>query len=151
MPARLVDALLAFGGWSVDEKLRARMVSAVTVDNPIYWRTARLELKGIIDGVFGGRLQGWCHIIGHAQPVPLELLIDGQAVTEFRADVYREDLKKARIGEGRHGFQLDVGRFRPRDDAVVAVRVKGRDFLLANSGRSFAQMVQMGGGVARAS
>lgn len=136
MPDRLVAALLSFAGLTLDDRRRAELASAVAVENPTYWRVARVEARGFIDAIAGGRLRGWCAIAGVSTPVRLELLIDGRPATEFRAELHRADLERAGIGDGRHGFLLDLGPLALRDDAVLAVRIKDRDFTLHNSGQT---------------
>jgi hypothetical protein len=145
LPGRLVDALGMFAGWSISDSRRARMVEAATTNNSIYWRTTRVQLKGFVDRVSDGRLHGWCHVLGSGEPVHLEVLIDGKVIGDCRADVYRGDLAKAGIGLGRHAFSVDITRFIRDEESTVAVQVKNRDFLLANSGATVRELKAKGG------
>ena len=64
-------------------------------------------LLGRVDLVDTTRICGWAQNI--RQPdvkVRLEILIDGVLVAETLADRYREDLRRAGIGIGEHGFEV---------------------------------------------
>lgn len=65
----------------------------------------------------------------------LELSADGLVVRSFLADAFRQDLLDAGIGNGRHGFFLDVATLGVRPDAVVRITVAGQGLELRNSGQ----------------
>jgi hypothetical protein len=140
LPGRLVDGLAAFCGWQISGTQRARMVEAASVDNPIYWRVTRVEVKGFVDRITDGKLYGWCCVVGSNEPVELELLVDGRIVTGFWAEIWRADLAKAGIGNGRHAFSVDVTPFVRNECSIVAVQIKDRDFLLTNSGQTVKEL-----------
>jgi hypothetical protein len=144
-PRRLVEAISEFVSLQPDERTAARMVAAVAADNPAYRQVARVQLKGFVDRAFNGRLYGWCAVAGRPDPVPLELLLDGRVAARFHADRYREDLEKAGIGSGRHGFELDLSGLPVTQDTVVTVRLRDHDFALAHSGRPLRQLQDHGG------
>ncbi len=141
-PGRLIDALAAFSGWILTDSRRARMINAVTVDNPIYWQVTRIEVKGFIDKIAGGLLCGWCYVVGSDEPVRLQLSLDGRVAAEFNADNYRDDLAKAGIGNGRHAFSVDLAGLEVSEKSVVTVQIKDRDFRLVNSGQTVAHLRQ---------
>ena len=144
-PRRLVKAVSEFAGLQPDERTAARMAAAVAADNPTYRQIARLQLEGFVDRASNGRLYGWCAVAGRPDAAPLELLLDGQVVARFHADRYREDLEKAGIGSGRHGFELDLSGLPVTEDTLVTVRMRDHDFVLAHSGRPLRQLQDNGG------
>jgi glycosyltransferase involved in cell wall biosynthesis len=55
------------------------------------------------------RIEGWClDLDAPDRQVVVGLYVGGELRATARADVFREDLKSAGIGTGRHGFQLDL-------------------------------------------
>lgn len=83
--------------------------------------------------VHNGCCQGWALDTKSASPVDVELFVDGQLVERARADVHRDDLEREGLGDGRHGFAIEMpaalrdGRHhrvetRSRDGRIVAAR-----------------------------
>lgn len=67
------------------------------------------NIKGQIDVVRRGEIQGWLYNatqLGHRSIVAA--VYDGRIVSETIANQMREDLKSAGIGDGQHGFCLDI-------------------------------------------
>lgn len=90
-------------------------------------------LRGSIDTVHNGCCQGWALDTKSASPVDVELFVDGRLVGRARADAHRDDLEREGLGDGRHGFAIEMpaalrdGRHhhmevRSRDGRVVAAR-----------------------------
>jgi hypothetical protein len=64
------------------------------------------RIEGYIDGVQDRRVVGWAWCRSRpADPVEVEIRVDGKAVATVRADRFRPDLAKAGLSEGRHGFE----------------------------------------------
>jgi hypothetical protein len=64
------------------------------------------SLQGFVDGYDDGTLFGWAARPGDARPVTLDIRRDGRSIGTTVAALYREDLKNAGIGDGRHGFEF---------------------------------------------
>lgn len=65
--------------------------------------------EGQIDAVEDGRLLGWAWSPAEpARPVDIEICYDGERIGLATADVYREDLERRRIGDGKHGFVFEL-------------------------------------------
>lgn len=134
-PDDMVDAFIGFCGLPHNQALRRQLIGAVQPNRPAYLLGARRRFEGRIEGVANGRLYGWCRLTGVTEPVALELFADGELLLRFAADVFRQDLRDAGYGEGRHGFFLDLAALRIAADAVVRVRVATHGMELDNSGR----------------
>jgi hypothetical protein len=64
---------------------------------------------GYVDGVRAGRLLGWAHDAQRpGERLALEVILDGRSIGRCVADETREDLIRAGIGDGRHGFTLPL-------------------------------------------
>ena len=64
-------------------------------------------LLGGVDLVDANRVVGWAQNMLQPQtPVRIEIFIDGVVVANALADRYREDLRRAGIGIGEHGFEV---------------------------------------------
>lgn len=68
--------------------------------------------QGFLDGDRNGLFQGWC--FDPTLPgtrLKVEILIDNLKCCEVIADQFRSDLKDAGIGDGAHGFSVDLKRY----------------------------------------
>jgi SAM-dependent methyltransferase len=80
-------------------------------------------LQGYVDACDDGLLSGWASRTGSLDPVSLEVVCEGAIVGTATASLFREDLRAAGIGEGRHGFEFDVPRdIRSRSRYALSVR-----------------------------
>jgi len=137
-----VIELMRFAGLPGNAALHRRLVGLIEPNRRHYIDHARQTFRGNVDGFIHGFLQGWCQLIGDPDPVQLEIHIDGRVATTVAADQFRQDLADAGIGEGRHGFNLDLRPFAPRPDAVIRVKVARWLVELDNSGQPLAQYLR---------
>ena len=87
--------------------------------------------QGFVDTVTGGFAAGWAAEPGNADPVEIELLIDGVAVGRGMADGYRSDLEEAGFGQGRHAFRIAIPAvFQDGQLHAVAIRLDTETLLL---------------------
>ena len=84
-------------------------------------------LRGSLDQVTRTQISGWAaDPAAPGQPVELELLIDDVVVGRLQAGLFRPDLKRAGVGEGRHAFQVTIPRgLSPGRDHSVHLRHAG--------------------------
>jgi hypothetical protein len=134
-----VDALIGFCGLPDSAALRARSLDLIEPNRRHYIDHARQVFRGLVEGIFDDCIGGWCQLIGDNNPVPLDVHIDGRVVASLPADMFRRDLMDAGIGEGRHGFRIDLRPFNPSPDAVIQVKVARWSIELDNSGHRVAQ------------
>ncbi len=134
-----VDALIGFCGLPDSAGLRARSVELIEPNRRHYIDHARQTFRGLVEGIFDDCILGWCQLIGDNSPVLLDVHIDGRVVASLPADMFRQDLMDAGIGEGRHGFRVDLRPFSLPPDAVIRVRVARWSIELDNSGHRVAQ------------
>lgn len=134
-PDNLVAILAEFCGVAVDAAQRDRLRTIVQPDNAAYAETARRHYEGNIDGIIEGVLHGWCREADDPEPVLLDLLVDGTPAASFRAGLPRNDLRNAGIGDGSCGFRVDLGPLNVPPAAILTVRVAGRSFEIAGSGK----------------
>ncbi len=65
--------------------------------------------EGLLQGVGNGVALGWAADRAHrAQRVPVALVVDGEIVAEGVADVPRPDLADMDLGDGAHGFLIEL-------------------------------------------
>jgi hypothetical protein len=134
-PRECIDAILNFCGLPRSDALCESLIGLIEPNRQDYIAQVRLHYGGVIDGVTGGCLYGWCCLTAVAEPVALDLLVDDQPVLAFMADVFRQDLLDAGFGTGHHGFSIDVARLALRPDSVIRIRVAAQGIELDNSGR----------------
>ena len=66
------------------------------------------DIIGYLDGCDDGLVTGWAARASDPQPVTVTICLDGEPVGSTLAGLFREDLRSAGIGEGRHGFQFEI-------------------------------------------
>jgi hypothetical protein len=79
---------------------------------------------GHVDHCDGGVVVGWArNRLRPDERVGLDVFVDGDQVGSGIADVYREDLLAAGIGDGRHGFRIELP---PQFAAVLLLDLRVR-------------------------
>lgn len=90
-----------------------------------------MAIKGYIDGVIRGSVLGWAH--DPERPgarIELEVRVDDEPLGRCMADLEREDLVRAGIGDGRHGFRHPLaGPLTPGDHRIVVQALAERAVL----------------------
>ncbi len=95
---------------------------------------AAIGLAGHLDEVRPGRISGWAADLTAAQPLALDIVIDGETVTTITADGLREDLRDLGLGDGRCGFDVALDDLVARTEPTrVAVVLAGTPTQLAGS------------------
>ena len=134
-PSRFIARLIEFCGLSLTDAEQAALVALVEPDRPAYIESARRLYDGYIDGIQDTMLVGWaCQSGLGLLPVTVTVFRDEMPVTSGVADLYRGDLADLGIGDGHHGFAIDLAELGFTRDTPIIVRIEGRSFTLNNSG-----------------
>ena len=81
-----------------------------------------MSLRGNIERVDRQSVQGWVQdTAAPATPVSLVVSVDDAPVSRVLANVYRQDLERAGLGSGRHGFQIKLEGLSPTTAHTVSV------------------------------
>src|SRR5437879_1005557 len=95
-----------------------------------------MMINGNIDLCGEGLLQGW--VVCRDAPgtrLDLEVLCGEDVIGQCRADLYREDLELAGLGDGRHGFSFDLPLgLEPAALRSIRIRLAGSDLFLLQRG-----------------
>jgi hypothetical protein len=138
-PHDTIGAILRYCGIETNEHLRERLLALFEPNRPDYIATARRRYDGLIEGVRGGQLYGWCWLTQAPDPVTLDVLVDERLVTRVTADVFRQDLLDAGIGQGRHGFFIPIETLQAQPSSLIRVRVTEHGIELNNSGKRLSE------------
>jgi len=133
-PNLMIDSVLEFCGLQLDATARGRLLMQVQPNRPEYLAAASSTFEGHIDGILDGQLYGWCCQVGRLEPVRLELYADDRLIEKITADTFREDLASFGIGNGCHGFFVDLNRHRLHPHSVIRMKIANRVLELDNSG-----------------
>jgi autotransporter passenger strand-loop-strand repeat protein len=81
-------------------------------------------LEGHLDGASGDVIHGWARMVAHpGVAVLLDVLNRGKAIGMVLANQFRADLADAGIGDGRHGFRLQLAKpLDPFEHHEISVR-----------------------------
>jgi hypothetical protein len=87
------------------------------------WLGLAHEFEGHVDRIEDGWIVGWGWTPKRpAEPIQLEVFIDGASVSRCTAELYRPDLERAGKGDGRHAFEIALPA-QLRDGGAHEVRV----------------------------
>tara|TARA_B100000780_G_scaffold274511_1_gene239643 strand:+ start:419 stop:4477 length:4059 start_codon:yes stop_codon:yes gene_type:complete len=64
--------------------------------------------KGNVDRIEDGVVYGWAADLKTLEPIEVSLLIGDVELGSFVANLHREDLQEANIGDGYHAFQFEI-------------------------------------------
>ncbi len=134
-PREIIDAILRFCDIPPSAALRDRLLSLVEPNRPQYIATARRRYEGLIEGIRDGQLYGWCWLTQTHDPVTLDVLVDNRFIKRVVANIFRQDLLDASVGNGCHGFFIPVEALDAKPDSVVRVWVAEFGIELNNSGK----------------
>jgi glycosyltransferase involved in cell wall biosynthesis len=86
-------------------------------------------LQGRLDLVSPHRIAGWARDLGAPdRPVGLQILDNGAVIGTVTANLYREDLAQAGVGNGEYGFVLDLAEpLSPAIGHVIQARGRGSE------------------------
>lgn len=80
---------------------------------------AEESLIGAIDNVEAGAVFGWAYNRLNDEPIAVSIVAENRVLGTGVADIYREDLDKAEIGNGKHSFKINIEELPVNDDREV--------------------------------
>jgi glycosyltransferase involved in cell wall biosynthesis len=91
--------------------------------------------RGYLDEATRTRVRGWAWNPDRPEaPIEVEVLHDGAVIATVAANRYRADLEAARIGSGRHAFEVTIpGGLSPLTRHAIVVRTAEGGVLLENA------------------
>jgi hypothetical protein len=138
-PREFADTIIRFCGIQPDATLLARLIALIEPNRQRYIGGARRRYEGLIEGVRGAHLYGWCRLSQSTEPVTLDVLVDDKVLFSLVADTFRQDLLDAGIGNGRHGFFVPIEMLHATPGSVIRVRVARHMIELDNSGKRLSE------------
>ncbi len=94
-------------------------------------------LRGYVDAVGPRRIEGWAQHVDHPEaPVCLDIYADGRMIGQTLANMYRDDLQRAGLGSGCHGFSFVPPPGLAFAGAAVEVRRSLDGAILMRSGKT---------------
>lgn len=104
---------------------------AVTAFAPVKAAIGRDDVRGGLDMVHkSGIVTGWAKKAMSAERVPLRITVNGREVARAVADEIREDLARMHVGDGHHGFRVDVSSHLNTEIARVEVIASETDTVI---------------------
>ena len=79
---------------------------------------------GYIDKIGVASITGWSARRGSADPIEVELHLDGEIAAKLLASEHRQDVQDAGYGDGRHGFELPVAKRQLLAAREIEIRAK---------------------------
>jgi hypothetical protein len=138
-----IDALLAFAGIAATPEGRLAAITSIDQGTKgLHGPTAgRLTPKGGLNRVQKrGLIMGWAKMPLNSARVKVRALIDNVEVGSTLADELREDLLAHNIGDGHHGFSINIARHLSDTPIMIEVVAGDDDTLLG-----VAEMTRAGG------
>ena len=139
-PALAIDQLMEFCGISLDTGSRKRLLQHVQPERVEYLESSRRVFEGRIEGVVDNQLFGWCREVDKLEAIPLEVYADEKLIDTVFACLFRSDLADQQIGNGCHGFYVDLAGHDLNDHSVMRVKIRDRTLELDNSGQRLSDL-----------
>ena len=137
-PVDSIQTVAGFVGVQLTAELQERALGVVENGPEAYLKSSRLTYVGHVDRIVNGKLRGWAMYSGQPKRrARVHAFVNGQLVHTIVADRRREDLVKAGVGDGHHGFEMDVDPTWPAD-ARLDLKVGTTGEALTNSGKELA-------------
>lgn len=134
-PEPVIDTFMNFCGFGADPGLRQRLLNQVRPNDHDYAVNARRVLNGMIDGLVGTHLAGWCWDQRSGETFSVDICLDGRKAATVRSEEFRQDLEDAGIGHGRYGFFADLAPLGAGPDTIITVNITGKTYPLPNGGK----------------
>jgi 2-polyprenyl-3-methyl-5-hydroxy-6-metoxy-1,4-benzoquinol methylase len=97
-------------------------------------REAKLTFRGFLDVSTKDLIAGWAWDSDHPErPVTVEIFADGKLLAQVTAQLYREDLRRQKIGDGAHAFSYAPSLPIDPEKQSISVIVAGTGFVLQRS------------------
>jgi len=128
------------------------LASAITVEAVLEQRPlAAGPVKGYVDRCDVVGVEGWAAREGSSEPIEVEVWADALPVANGVADIFRNDLRQAGVGDGTHGFRviLPNSLFDGAEHAI-SVRERASGIVLDGSPKPFRSDPQANAGPADA-
>jgi hypothetical protein len=88
---------------------------------------------GNVDQWISDNISGWAADEGHPDEIVfVELRVNGNIACRVPAILYRDDLKQASLGDGRHGFSFDPRPYLADGMNYLELFISGQNILLAS-------------------
>jgi hypothetical protein len=87
-----------------------------------------MMIRGSVDTVTETAVTGWVYSPGRKAPITVQAILNHEIIGETTANTHRSDLKKAGLGDGNSGFEINLYRLiDPLYIPFVQVTVDGGD------------------------
>ena len=132
-PEESIVRTAAFAGVKLTPELLDRALRVIDNGTEKYLHASRLRYTGHVDRIIDRKLRGWAMVIDQPRiRAKVHLRIDGKHVMTIVANKLRRDLLAANIGDGHHGFEIQIGE-NVSPGSLVEVIAGNADFQLPNS------------------
>lgn len=137
-PEESIDTVAEFCGIPMSAELRDKAMAVVRNGPDIYLQASRLRYTGNVDRVVQGKLRGWAMVVDQPRiKAKVRLYADGKLIGSATANRARADLVNAKIGDGHHGFEIDLDT-NVRPETKLEIKVGNTETQIGNSGKEAA-------------
>lgn len=137
-PDDSINSVAAFCGVPMTDDLREKALRVVRNGPDIYLQASRLRYTGHVDRVVQGKLRGWAMVIDQPRiKAKVRLFADGKLIASTVANRLRTDLVKANIGDGHHGFEIELAAS-VGPATRLEIKVGNTETQIGNSGKEAA-------------
>jgi hypothetical protein len=134
-PEESISRTAAFAGITMTPDLMQRGLDTVANGPEAYLKGSRLRYTGHVDRIVQGKLRGWAMVIDQPSlKAKVHVHIDGERLESVTASKLRKDLVDAKIGDGHHGFEVELGPA-VNSGSTIEVYAGNANFALPNSGK----------------
>lgn len=94
---------------SLQDRPGGSEAAETTIQDSVSSQSAILHCTGKFDGIYDDHVHGWAYAPDHPERrLVVEIISNGNVVARDTADLFRDDLRKAGIGDAHHHFCIPV-------------------------------------------
>lgn len=84
-------------------------INAITINPKDYLKSSRIQIDGRVENLSNDIVSGWAKATIDDRIIDIKIYdLSDNLIATSKASIYREDLKKNNIGNGKHGFQVKI-------------------------------------------
>lgn len=130
-----VQQLAEYLDLNLSEKMLNDTIQTIQLDKKDYLLSARVgKVRGVLDRIAGTIIRGWAFQDKNEDSQKVDIYMNNVKIATVIADLYREDLEKGGIGNGKHAFEFDLKEhIKNQTNYTIQAFIHNSDIELKNS------------------
>lgn len=120
-----IKKLSQFTGQTLDQEKTKKIAEKVINGPSDYLEASQIKIDGRLERIVDNHVTGWARVKGASEKQLIILSSMGQEIGRATAEEFRNDLKTAKIGDGKFGFKIKVKKGEKFENLTATVHTYG--------------------------